>query len=194
LEEQILQSEMQRKAMTCLMGLQFKITYRRGKENFATNALSRVGHTFTANALSEWRPQWLQEVLNSYATDPAAQLKLQKLTLSSPDEQGYELKDGLIHLVGHIWIGENSALQTKLINAFHSSTLGGHSGILATYQRLKPHFVWSGMKQQVQTFMQQCAISQHAKHSHTNPAGLLRPLPIPKGAWRDMDFIGPSVV
>lgn len=40
LNEQNLHSEMQRKAMTRLMGLHFKIVYRQGKEN----ALSRVAH------------------------------------------------------------------------------------------------------------------------------------------------------
>jgi hypothetical protein len=35
LEEQTLQSEMQRKAMAQLMGLQFRIVYRKGAENFA---------------------------------------------------------------------------------------------------------------------------------------------------------------
>jgi hypothetical protein len=36
--EQILHSDMQRKAMTRLMGLQFKVVYRKGKENLAANA------------------------------------------------------------------------------------------------------------------------------------------------------------
>lgn len=40
LNEQNLHSEMQRKAMTRLMGLQFKIVYRQGKHNAAADALS----------------------------------------------------------------------------------------------------------------------------------------------------------
>ena len=39
LNEQNLHSDMQRKAMTRLMGLQFKVVYRRGKENLAVDAL-----------------------------------------------------------------------------------------------------------------------------------------------------------
>jgi hypothetical protein len=44
LEDQTLQSPLQRKAMARLMGLQFKIVYRQGAENLAVDALSRVGH------------------------------------------------------------------------------------------------------------------------------------------------------
>lgn len=44
LTEQNLHSEMQRKAMTRLMGLQFKIVYKKGKENVAAYALSKVAH------------------------------------------------------------------------------------------------------------------------------------------------------
>lgn len=32
--------------------------------------------------------------------------------------------------------------------------------------------------------MAQCAVCQQEKHSHTYPAGLPQPLPIPEGAWR----------
>lgn len=47
------------------------------------------------------------------------------------------------------------------------------------------------MKQAVEEFIKQCAICQQAKHSNILPAGLLQPLPIPQGVWRDlsMDFI-----
>jgi len=43
----------------------------------------------------------------------------------------------------------------------------------------------------VDSFVKQCSVCQQAKHSHDHPAGLLQPLPIPKGAWQDisLDFI-----
>jgi hypothetical protein len=191
LDNQTLQSPLQRKAMSKLMGLQFKIAYKKGAENLAADALSRVSHLMTIQVCSEVQPAWLQEVLNSYLTDADAQRRLTELAIASPDAQGYELKDGLIRLRGRVWIGSNSALQTKLITAFHSSAIGGHSGADATYQRLKRLFAWTGLKAQVKDFIKQCDVCQHAKHSHSPPAGLLQPLPIPTGPWREitMDFI-----
>jgi hypothetical protein len=191
LEEQTLQSPMQRKAIARLMGLQFRILYKKGAENSAADALSRVGQVFQLQALSEVRPVWLQEVLNSYVTDALAQTKLQALAVHSPDSQGFELHQGLIKVHGKIWVGANSALQTKLINAFHNSAVGGHSGVLPTYKRLKRLFSWSGMKTSVEDFVKQCVVCQQAKHLHSKPAGLLQPLPIPEGIWREltMDFV-----
>jgi hypothetical protein len=52
-----------------------------------------------------------------------------------------------------VWIGSNSALQTKLIATYHFNALGGHSGIAATYYKLKKHFAWKGMKQDVENFV-----------------------------------------
>jgi hypothetical protein len=47
---------MQRKAMTRLMGLQFKIIYKKGKENLAADALSRVAHLHALQAVSLVKP------------------------------------------------------------------------------------------------------------------------------------------
>lgn len=47
------------------------------------------------------------------------------------------------------------------------------------------------MKIDIDSFIKQCPVWQHNKHSHQHPAGLLQPLPIPAGVWKDlsMDFI-----
>lgn len=71
LNEQNFYSDMQRKAMIRLMGLQFKICYKQGK-NLAADALSRVAHMMALQAVSQVQPQWIQEVLNSYATNAQA--------------------------------------------------------------------------------------------------------------------------
>jgi hypothetical protein len=59
---------------------------------------------------SEIQSAWLQEVLNSYVTDAEAQQRLTELAVTSPDDHGYTLVQGVIHLRGRVWIGANSAL------------------------------------------------------------------------------------
>jgi hypothetical protein len=96
----------------------------------------------------------MQEVINSYAVDVKAQQLLQELTVTCKNTEGYELHQGLIKFHGKLWIGANVGLQTKLIQAFHSSALGGHSGIQTTYQRLQFFCVWPSIKLAVQEFVQ----------------------------------------
>lgn len=70
---------------------------------------------------------WIQEVTNSYVTDTKAQELLRQLAIKSPNEQGFSVQQGIIRLGDQVLVGANSALRTKLIAAFHSSALGGHS-------------------------------------------------------------------
>jgi len=173
LTEQNLQSDLQRKAMTRLMGLHFKVVYRKGKENVAADALSRVGHLMALQSVSVATPKWMQEVLNSYHIDPMAHSLLQSLSITSPDDKGYSLDNGIIKHKNHIWLGQNSALRTKVIASLHASPIGGHSGIQSTYYKVKNLFHWKGLKQDVEDFVKQCAVCQQAKHEHIHPAGLL---------------------
>lgn len=191
LEDQQLDTDVQRRAMSKLVGLQFKFQYKKGADNGAADALSHVGHLLSANALSVCQPSWLQEVANSYETDSDTQELLARLAVHSPDELGYELHQGVIRCKGRLFIGANSALQTKVISALHDSAIGGHSGISATYQRVKKLFIWKGLKSAVEDFVRQCDVCQHAKHEHNKPASKLQPLPVPSAPWQDitMDFV-----
>jgi hypothetical protein len=91
LQDQSLSIDMQRKAMSKLASLQFKLQYKKGVEDRAAAALSRVSHNFMAQYSSVVIPVWIQEVLNSYVVDTDAQKLLQELGISSPNSHGYSL-------------------------------------------------------------------------------------------------------
>jgi hypothetical protein len=59
LTEQHLITELQRKAMSKLVGLQFTIKYRKGLENGAADSLSRVGHRLVTQTVSSCTPEWI---------------------------------------------------------------------------------------------------------------------------------------
>jgi hypothetical protein len=42
------------------------------------------------------KPDWIQEALNSYVTDPRAQQLLSQLDITSPNTTGYNKDNGLI--------------------------------------------------------------------------------------------------
>jgi hypothetical protein len=92
--------------------------------------------------------------------DEEAQLLLQELAMLGPNAHGFSLHEGLIKKQGKVWIGANFALRTKIIQAFHSSATGGHSGTQASCQRIQKLFSWKGLKNSVTSFVKQCSICQ----------------------------------
>lgn len=82
LQDQTLSTEMQRKAMVKLVGLQFTIKYIQGQENKVADALLRVGQNFALTVVSGSVPVWIQEVINSYVVDEVAQKLLQELAIT----------------------------------------------------------------------------------------------------------------
>lgn len=192
LDDQRLSTPWQHKALTKLLGLSFKIQYKQGKDNRVADALSRSTHAeiHELTALSVAQPIWLQEVQDAYALDPKASQLLQELVVQSLSGH-YSLKDGLIYYKSRIWFSNTAALHIKILQAFHSSPLGGHSRIEATYARVKKLFAWHNLKNSVHDFIKQCTIYQQARAERVAYPGLLEPLPIPDGAWQtvSLDFI-----
>lgn len=78
-----------------------------------------------------------------------------------------------------------------ILEEFHSSILGGHSGIARTKARVAAQFFWSSLVSDVQKFVSNCLVCQKAKSATSAPAGLFQPLPTPSLIWDDisMDFI-----
>ena len=77
-----------------------------------------------------------------------------------------------------------------LIMDFHDTPVAGHKGIKATYNGLRKHYIWNGMKEQIQTYVKHCQKCQQSKVSNQKTSGLLLPLPTPSSPWQDvtMDF------
>lgn len=63
LNEQRLHTAWQQKVFTRLLGLQYKILYRKGTNNGAADALSRRSHPGQLFAVSSIKHQWLEEVV-----------------------------------------------------------------------------------------------------------------------------------
>ena len=61
----------------------------------------------------------------------------------------------------------------------HASPLGGHSGFLKTYHRVKNEFFLDGLKSDIQKFVAECLVCQQNKAKTIKTPGLLQPLSIP---------------
>lgn len=167
LNDQRLNTMWQQKVLSKLLGLSYRIVYKKGVDNSAADALSRWIHTDgVCCSISVATPQWCAEIIQGYKSDKQAQELLVKLATTTATSSPFSLKDGLIWFKQRIWVGNNSELQQQLIRAFHSSPLGGHSGIPATIKQLQQFFAWSGLKKHVDQFMRNCPTCQQGKVEH----------------------------
>lgn len=192
LSEQRLHTTWQQKVFTKLLGLQYRIVYKKGSENRVADALSRKPvYEASCAAISSCSPQWIHEVINSYQNDESSLSMVARLSIDPQAVPQFTLRDGVLRYNNRIWIGSNPSLQHKLLQACHSSALGGHSGAPVTYMRIKQLFAWKGMKSAVQGFVQSCIVCQQAKPDKSKLPSKLQPLPVPEGAWQviSMDFV-----
>lgn len=190
LDEQRLTTPCQQKAMTKMLGLQYRIEYRKGALNQAADALSRRPEASVC-AISVCVPSWLEEVKQGYLQDPQC-VKILKLPQEQRVADGpYTVSDCVIRYKGRIWIGNNSTMQQRVLLELHSGAMGGHSGVQATYSRVKQHFSWPQLKRMVKAYVALCAVCKQAKPEHVRYPGLLQPLPVPTQAWEmvTLDFV-----
>ena len=174
LDDQRLSSFWQQKALTKLMCLQYKICYKKGSTNNAADALSRISPhpDLELHAMSTAQPIWLADLQNSYLNCSQAKQLLTELSLK-PVFHHFSLVQGVIKSKGRIWLGHMPPLQQQVMQALHSSPIGGHSGALVTHIRIKKLFYWPLMKKHIQEFVTACIVCQQAKSEKVAYPGLL---------------------
>uniref|UniRef100_A0A453EC58 Reverse transcriptase domain-containing protein n=2 Tax=Aegilops tauschii subsp. strangulata TaxID=200361 RepID=A0A453EC58_AEGTS len=193
LEDQRLATPWQQKIMAKLLGLRYRIVYKKGVDNRAADALSRVPRPPQGDlaAITTAVPAWLEAVQQGYDGDPAAQRLLARLATQQGNLDGYTLQEGIIRQHGRIWLGDNVDLQKQVLDALHTGAIGSHSGFNATYRQVRRLFTWPGLKHHVKLFVEACQICKQAKPERFRYPGLLEPLPVPTQAWQmiTMDFV-----
>ena len=96
LGEHKLHEGMQQKAFIKLLGLQYKILYKKGLENKAVDALSRQAEPVSLAAITASTPKWLEIILEGYQQDDQTKQLLTELSITGSNDKGFTLSDGLI--------------------------------------------------------------------------------------------------
>ncbi|GJT44209.1 putative mitochondrial protein [Tanacetum coccineum] len=182
----------QMKWLPKLMGLDYGIFYKKGSENYAADALSRVptSSQLLQMVLTIVTTDLLSRIVNSWKDDTYLQTIIKKLQRGEIVKH-YTWIHEQLRRKGKIVVGNDEVLRQALLIHFHTDSVGGHSGSTSTTNRLSGMCYWKKMRQDVKTFMETCAICQRSKPNLLAYPGLLQPLPVPNLIWTEiyMDFI-----
>ena len=179
----------QQKWVAKLMGYEYEIIYRPGHDNIVADALSRCHNNSALTVIHVASMGIWDDIRQASKSDDYVQhIKSQ---VNSPSNINFRWRDELLFYKGRVVIPNNELLRSQLLYELHNSKMGGHSGVIRTYQRLRQQFYRPSMIKTVREYVKKCDICQRAKHDTSSPSGLLQPLPIPDKVWEDisMDFI-----
>jgi hypothetical protein len=191
--EQRLSSEEQQKWVTNILGYDFEIVYKKGKQNFLEDALSRKDEYVEAFlcAISIIQPDWIIEARDEWKNDEKVWTLIQRLQQDTSASDTFTWKNDSLWYKDRLYLCKNSQLKQKVLLELHTSPVGGYSRFLQTYHRVKKVFFWDGLKTDVQRFVAECLDCQQNKVETIKAPGLLQPLSIPSQHWEEvsMDFI-----
>jgi hypothetical protein len=125
------------------------------KQNVVANALSRNDEYVEAFlcAISIIQPDWIIEVIEEWKNDENVRTLIQRLQQDSNASDTFTWKNDSLWYKDLLYLCKNSQLKQKVLLELHTSPVGGHSGSLKTYHRIKKEFFWDGLKTNVQRFI-----------------------------------------
>ena len=117
-----------------LMSYDFDIVYKKRSENRAADALSRFpSHEILCLAISSISSTLNQQIFQSYESDAGIKKIITDMQKDPTSHINFIWEDGQLRRKGRLVVGKDPALQSQIMTLFHSSGLGGHSGVHATY-------------------------------------------------------------
>jgi hypothetical protein len=146
--EQRLSSEEQQKWVTKILGYDFEIVYKKGKQNIVEDSLSRKDEDVEAflSAILIIQPDWIIEARDEWKNDEKVWTLIQRLHQDSSASDTFTWKNDSLWYKDPLYLCKNSQLKQKVLLEFHTAPVGGHSGVLKTYHRVKKDFFGMALK------------------------------------------------
>jgi hypothetical protein len=166
---QVIQTPEQQFYLAKLLGYSYEIVYKPGAQNKVADALSRVHCLLITVPHFEFLTKFKEYALN----DEEFQQLLTQVQQHPDDFPHYETLDGLLFVKGKLFVPAKSPFKQALLEEFHSSPVGGHSGVHRTFGRLQENVFWHGMRKDVADFIKSCLVCQQTKPVNHSPYGLL---------------------
>nr|GFC79950.1 putative reverse transcriptase domain-containing protein [Tanacetum cinerariifolium] len=154
----------QRRWLELLKDYDTNIQYHPGKANVVANALSKKsGMIAGIKASMRIEPELISRIKEAQKEDNEIWTIVENL-----DKQ-VEFRideDNVLWQDTRLVVPNDASLREALLTEAHSSPFSVHSGSTKMYHDLKHHLWWSGMKQDVATFVSRCLICQQVKIEH----------------------------
>ncbi|KAF2068562.1 hypothetical protein CYY_010112, partial [Polysphondylium violaceum] len=157
-------------------GFNVRLSYIKGAENTIADSLSRnpklsILHTKVAKDITN----------SSVINDIVAGYKLESDKCIADKDKNqllYDIaefckEDGLYRAYGKVVVPKVKKVIDKIIAYFHNFRIGGHFSLIKTYDLIYRYFVWTGMKDDIDSYIKSCHICCVSKYSKFKPQGKL---------------------
>ena len=94
---------------------------------------------------------------------------IQKLQQDPSTSNTFSWKNDSLWYKDLLYICKNSQLKKNILLELHTSPLGGPSGFLKTYHRVKKYFFWDHLKFDIQKFVAECLVFQQKNFRQLRP-------------------------
>ncbi|WVY92875.1 hypothetical protein V8G54_031963 [Vigna mungo] len=152
LTEQKLLTEEQFKWASKLIGFDFEIRHRPGRENIVADALSRFAYFSNISILLSQKWEGWEEEICWLTLMPILFLRLEKEDCTTKVNV----------------LSTNSSKIPTIIKELHETPIGGHSGSFRTLTRVADVLYWEGMRKDIKTCAMQCEVTTTPTNSNTS--------------------------
>ena len=113
-----------------MLGYDFEIIYKKGKQNVVVDALSRKNEDVLAFlcVISILQPKWIDEARDEWKNDEDVWTLIHKLQQDPSASDTFSWKNGSLWYKDRLYLCKNSHLKQKVLLELRTSPLGGHLG------------------------------------------------------------------
>ena len=161
--EKFLSSPQQNKWLAKMLGCDYEIILK-GCDNVVVDALScQFEDESTLVSIYLPIPNWIEEAHKEWFSHPSLSQLINNLSEDPDSSADYSWMYDILRYKDRVVISPTSTLKTCILEKLRSSPIVGHSCFQNTYARTCCSFFWTGMKNDILTFVVECDVCQCKK-------------------------------